>query len=68
MKQMKLWMLAAILIFSGMSLQAQTKRSDDFRARYELKEVVVMSRHNIRSPLASGADYLCIRKPNMLGL
>ena len=34
--------------------QAQTKRSDDFRAKYELKEVVVMSRHNIRSPLTSG--------------
>ena len=33
---------------------AQTKRSDDFRARYGLKEVVVMSRHNIRSPLTSG--------------
>ena len=30
------------------------ERSDDFRARYELKEVVVMSRHNIRSPLSSG--------------
>ena len=54
MKQSKLWMLAAILILSGTGLQAQTKRSDDFRARYELKEVVVMSRHNIRSPLSSG--------------
>ena len=54
MKQMKLWMLAAILIISGTGLQAQTKRSDDFRVRYELKEVVVMSRHNIRSPLSSG--------------
>ena len=30
------------------------ERSDDFRAKYELKEVVVMSRHNIRSPLSSG--------------
>ena len=50
-------MLAAILILSGTGLQAQTKRSDDFRARYELKEVVVMSRHNIRSPLSSGAAY-----------
>ena len=50
----KLWMLAAILMLSGTGLQAQTKRSDDFRARYELKEVVVMSRHNIRSPLSSG--------------
>ena len=54
MRKTKLWMTAAILIISGMGLQAQTKRSDDFRARYELKEVVVMSRHNIRSPLSSG--------------
>ena len=46
-------MLAAILL-CGKGLQAQTKRSDDFRAKYVLKEVVVMSRHNIRSPLASG--------------
>ena len=36
------------------SVSAQTKRSDDFRAKYELREVVVMSRHNIRSPLTSG--------------
>ena len=57
MKQTKLWVFAAILTLSSTSLQAQTKRSDDFRARYELKEVVVMSRHNIRSPLSSGAAY-----------
>ena len=57
MNQMKLWMTAVILAICGTGLQAQTKRSDDFRARYERKEVVVMSRHNIRSPLASGADY-----------
>jgi glucose-1-phosphatase len=43
-----------ILTLSSASVQAQTKRSDDFRAKYELKEVVVMSRHNIRSPLSSG--------------
>ena len=47
-------MLAAILTLCGTGLQAQTKRSDDFRARYELKAVVVMSRHNIRSPMATG--------------
>ena len=47
-------MLAAILFSCGISIQAQTKRSDDFRAKYQLKEVVVMSRHNIRSPLTSG--------------
>ena len=47
-------MIAAILVVCSTGLQAQTKRSDNFRARYELKEVVVMSRHNIRSPLSSG--------------
>ena len=54
MRQLNLCMLAAILFFCGISIQAQTKRSDDFRAKYQLKEVVVMSRHNIRSPLTSG--------------
>ncbi len=53
MKKITLWLLAALLV-GGTGAQAQTKRSDDFRAKYELKEVVVMSRHNIRSPLSSG--------------
>ncbi len=44
-----------LLLFAGSTtLQAQIERSDDFQAKYELKEVVVMSRHNIRSPLSSG--------------
>jgi glucose-1-phosphatase len=50
----KVWLFAAILIGCGTNAQAQTKRSDEFHAKYELKEVVVMSRHNIRSPLSSG--------------
>jgi glucose-1-phosphatase len=55
MKQTTLWMLAAILILCGsLDVRAQLKRSDAFRTKYELKEVVVMSRHNIRSPLSSG--------------
>ena len=55
MNKTRLWMLAAILVICSTGLKAQTKRSDDFRARYELKEVVVMSRHNIRSPISSGS-------------
>jgi hypothetical protein len=31
MNQMKLWMTAVILAICGTGLQAQTKRSDDFR-------------------------------------
>ncbi len=54
---MKLWIMTAILLGCGTSLWAQTERSEAFREKYELKEVVVMSRHNIRSPLSSGADY-----------
>lgn len=50
----KIIVIAAMLALSGANVQSQTKRSDDFRAKYELKEVVVMSRHNIRSPLSSG--------------
>ena len=50
----KILFLAVAAMMAAMNVGAQTKRSDDFRAKYELKEVVVMSRHNIRSPLSSG--------------
>jgi glucose-1-phosphatase len=53
MRKQGMWMLALLLIF-GTGAQAQMKRFEDFRAKYALKEVVVMSRHNIRSPLSSG--------------
>ena len=55
MKDMnKCLILVAAAMMAATGLQAQTERSDEFRAKYELKEVVVMSRHNIRSPLSSG--------------
>ena len=51
-------MLGNILMFSSIMVHAQTNRSDDFRAKYKLSEVVVLSRHNIRAPLSStGAGY-----------
>ena len=50
----KYFIMAAAAMMVAINLSAQTKRSDDFRAKYQLKEVVVMSRHNIRSPLTSG--------------
>ena len=51
---MKKMVMIATIMMAVIGANAQMKRSDDFRARYELKEVVVMSRHNIRSPLSSG--------------
>ena len=51
---MKKGIIVAAAMMVTVSTQAQTKRTDDFHAKYQLKEVVVMSRHNIRSPLTSG--------------
>jgi len=55
MKKIALLVIASLLTIG---MQAQLKRDNSFREKYELKEVVVMSRHNIRSPLSSSADYL----------
>ena len=57
--------VVVLMALCGVSAQAQTKRSDDFHAKYQLKEVVVMSRHNIRSPLSSGgAAYMRVTPHN----
>ena len=52
--KMKKSIIVAAALLAAVSVKAQTKRTDDFHAKYQLKEVVVMSRHNIRSPLTSG--------------
>ena len=39
-------------------LSAQTKRSAEFTSQYTLNEVVVLSRHNIRSPLSGKGSVL----------
>lgn len=36
----------------------QTKRSPEFKEKYTLKEVVILSRHNIRSPLSDNGSTL----------
>ena len=54
MKRNLLWMLAAILLCGANDAWAQLQRPADFHDKYTLSEVVVMSRHNIRSPLTSG--------------
>ena len=50
----RILVIATAAMMAVISAQAQIKRSDEFRAKYELKGVVLMSRHNIRSPLTSG--------------
>ena len=50
----KTYRILLSLLFLGMSLTvfAQPNRTEGFGERYTLKQVVVMSRHNIRSPLS----------------
>ena len=50
----KTYRILLSLLFLGMSLTvfAQPNRPEGFGERYTLKQVVVMSRHNIRSPLS----------------
>ena len=41
-----------LLLSLSLSVFAQANRPNDFKERYTLKQVVVLSRHNIRSPLS----------------
>ena len=47
-----------ILLFCPLVSFAQTERSASFKEKYQLKEVVVLSRHNIRSPLSKPGSVL----------
>ena len=47
--------MVAAAMMAATNLQAQKDRTEDFKAKYELKEVVVMSR--IREELANGNRY-----------
>lgn len=51
-------LLLLSLWLNPITLTAQIKRSDSFKEKYSLKEVVVLSRHNIRSPLSNGGSVL----------
>lgn len=45
--------IAFFILLLPTTLFAQQPRTDAFHEKYQLKEVVVMSRHNIRSPLST---------------
>lgn len=52
-----LWLLAVVLLCPSF-VWSQVCRSSEFKEKYTLKEVVVLSRHNIRSPLSSNGSAL----------
>lgn len=51
-------LLLLALLISTDPLVAQTNKSNEFKDKYELKEVVVLSRHNIRAPLSGNNSVL----------
>ncbi|MDR2858853.1 MAG: glucose-1-phosphatase, partial [Mediterranea sp.] len=54
-KRMTLHAIVVLILFSLVNsnlLSAQTAKSDKFKETYELKELVILSRHNIRAPLS----------------
>ena len=58
MKNLFKTLMALMLLGVPVMMQAQLKRSDDFRDKYKLKEAVVLSRHNIRAPLSGNGSAL----------
>lgn len=58
MKSKIRFLLWILLLACPLSLYSQAKRSQEFRNKYALKEVVVLSRHNIRSPLSDNGSAL----------
>lgn len=49
---------AAFMLSGVLPAQAQIRRDKDFKDKYQLKEAVVLSRHNIRSPLSDSKSDL----------
>lgn len=51
-------LILCALLFNPNLLSAQNSNDKEFKDNYELKEVVVLSRHNIRAPLSGGNSIL----------
>ena len=65
MRKIKSFILLLILALLCPALaQAQLQRSEAFKGKYKLKEVVILSRHNIRSPLSTNGSALSKMTPH----
>lgn len=59
-----LLLLLILTIICPVLAQAQLQRSEAFKGKYKLKEVVILSRHNIRSPLSTNGSALSKMTPH----
>lgn len=65
MRKINSYLLLLMLTFLCPALaQAQLQRSEAFKGKYKLKEVVILSRHNIRSPLSTNGSALSKMTPH----
>jgi len=65
MRKINSFFLLLMLTFLCPALaQAQLQRSEAFKGKYKLKEVVILSRHNIRSPLSTNGSALSKMTPH----
>ena len=51
-------LLLVVAVLASGVMNAQVKRSQAFKDQYKLKEVVILSRHSIRSPLSTNGSTL----------
>lgn len=63
-KPNSLLLLLILTIICPALAQAQLQRSEAFKGKYKLKEVVILSRHNIRSPLSTNGSALSKMTPH----
>ena len=59
-----LLLLLILTIICPALAQAQLQRSEAFKGKYKLKEVVILSRHNSRSPLSTNGSALSKMTPH----
>ncbi len=58
------FLLLILTIICPVFAKAQLQRSEAFKGKYKLKEVVILSRHNIRSPLSTNGSTLSKMTPH----
>lgn len=58
MKNARILFALAVAVLAPSVAFSQAQRSQDFKDKYKLKEAVVLSRHNIRSPLSGNGSAL----------
>ncbi len=64
MKILRTNILSLLLLLVPSLLMAQLQRPQSFKERYTLKEVVILSRHSIRSPLSTNGSALSRLTPH----